>query len=240
MCLAADIPHIESGTAGYLGQVAVIKKFFNDDIKYLLTMDKLWKKRKAPVPLDRNEVQKLAMAWNIIPAIATTNAVIAGLILLEGLKILSGYIEQCKTIFLNKQPNPRKKLLVPCALDPPNANCYVCASQPEVTVKLNVHQTSAELAGQGNNYKCLSEFGIRHGSRLQADDFLQDYTLLVNVLHCEDLGKDVEFEVVGDTPEKPIEKTTEEPAKSIANGSDDGAQPSTSKGDCRLFHLTDD
>ncbi len=44
-------------------------------------------------------------------------------------------------IFLNKQPNPRKKLLVPCALDRPNTNCYVCASKPEVTVKLNVHKT---------------------------------------------------------------------------------------------------
>lgn len=34
-----------------------------------------------------------------------------------------------------------------------------------------------------NNNKFLSDFGIRNGSRLQADDFLQDYTLLVNVLH---------------------------------------------------------
>ena len=34
------------------------------------------------------------MAGNIIPAIATTNAVIAGLIVLEGLKILSGKIDQ--------------------------------------------------------------------------------------------------------------------------------------------------
>lgn len=44
-------------------------------------------------------------------------------------------------IFLNKCPNLRKKLLVPCVLDPPSANCYVCASKPEVTVKLNVHKT---------------------------------------------------------------------------------------------------
>lgn len=41
-----------------------------------------------------------AMAGNIIPAIATTNAVIAGLIVLEGLKILSGQIESCRTVSL--------------------------------------------------------------------------------------------------------------------------------------------
>lgn len=32
-------------------------QLFKDDIMYLLTMDKLWKKRKAPIPLDW---QKLA------------------------------------------------------------------------------------------------------------------------------------------------------------------------------------
>ncbi|KAG7251052.1 hypothetical protein CRUP_015067, partial [Coryphaenoides rupestris] len=135
MCLAADIPLIESGTAGYLGQVTVIKKgltecyecqpkptqktfpgctirntpsepihcivtssrnpaeteiramasetdgdikrvstkdwarstgynpvklftkLFKDDIMYLLTMDKLWKKRKAPLPLDWQQLE---------------------------------------------------------------------------------------------------------------------------------------------------------------------------------------
>ncbi|XP_063293420.1 SUMO-activating enzyme subunit 2 [Pelobates fuscus] len=327
--------------------VKLFHKLFKDDIRYLLTMDKLWKKRKPPVPLDwaslqdkennsseeHNETTPLglkdqqvldvcsyaqlfsqsvqtlkeqisqkgdnaslvwdkddapamdfvtsaanlrmhifsmnmksrfdikSMAGNIIPAIATTNAVIAGLIVLEGLKILSGNIEQCRTVFLNKQPNPRKKLLVPCSLDPPNSSCYVCASRPEVTVKLNVHKVTVQTLqdrivkekfgmvapdvqiedGKGtilisseqgetdaNNNKYISEFGIRNGSRLQADDFLQDYTLLINVLHREDLGKDVEFEVVGDAPDKAPPKPTEESAKSITNGSDDGAQPSTS------------
>jgi len=51
------------------------------------------------------------------------------------------------------------------------------------------------------------------------------------VFFCsEDLEKDVEFEVVGDAPEKVGPKPSEPTAKNITNGSDDGAQPSTSTG----------
>uniref|UniRef100_A0A8C8HXB5 SUMO-activating enzyme subunit 2 n=1 Tax=Oncorhynchus tshawytscha TaxID=74940 RepID=A0A8C8HXB5_ONCTS len=418
MCLAADIPLIESGTAGYLGQVTVIKKgltecyecqpkptqktfpgctirntpsepihcivwakylfnqlfgeedadqevspdtscvlwdgdikrvstkawarstgydpvklfnkdyicvvlqLFKDDIQYLLTMDKLWKKRKAPLPLDWPEHQKLTCpqgvtgmglkdqrvfgvagycqlfsrsvetlhsmladkgdgaeewiwmgncddppAMDFVTAALSnfilffTNASMAGNII-PALKILSGDVEQCRTIFLNKQPNPRKKLLVPCALDPPSANCYVCASKPEVTVKLNVHKTlvlalqdkilkekfgmvapdvqiedgkgtilisSEEGETEANNCKFLSDFAIRNGSRLQVDDFLQDYTLLVNVIHCENLEKDVEFEVVGDAPDKaPAPTRSQEEGKNVANGNKESSEPSTS------------
>lgn len=119
-----------------------------------------------------------------------------------------------------------------------------------------------------NNSKFLSDFGIRNGSRLQSDDFLQDYTLLVNVLHTyvllitparcsvksaflllwrstsewisvlagsEELERDVEFEVVGEAPDKaPPPQSNQEEVKSITNGNKDSAQPSTSsKGGCK-------
>ena len=40
-------------------------------------------------------------------------------------------------IYLNRQPNARKKLLVPCVLDKPNPKCYVCSEKPEVAVRMN-------------------------------------------------------------------------------------------------------
>ncbi|XP_040302126.1 SUMO-activating enzyme subunit 2 isoform X2 [Herpailurus yagouaroundi] len=259
--------------------VKLFTKLFKDDIRYLLTMDKLWRKRKPPVPLDWAEVQSQGEETNASDQQNEPQLGLKDQQVLDVKSYASLFSKSIETlrlnlaekgdgaeliwdkIFLNKQPNPRKKLLVPCALDPPNPNCYVCASKPEVTVRLNVHKvtvltlqdkivkekfamvapdvqiedgkgtiliSSEEGETEANNHKKLSEFGIRNGSRLQADDFLQDYTLLINILHSEDLGKDVEFEVVGDAPEKVGPKQAEDAAKSITNGSDDGAQPSTS------------
>ncbi|XP_078741833.1 SUMO-activating enzyme subunit 2, partial [Lampetra fluviatilis] len=163
----------------------LFNKLFRDDVSYLLAMDKLWRDRRAPVPLDWDKTcssgdgesppgapsssgllreqlvlgppalaqlfacsvhrlhQQLgekggeltwdkddaasmdfvtaaanlrmavfgmtttsrfnvkAMAGNIIPAIATTNAVIAGLIVLQALSTLStGGVDRCRTVTL--------------------------------------------------------------------------------------------------------------------------------------------
>ena len=36
--------------------VKLFSKFFNEDIKYLLSMENLWAKRRPPVPLDVNNL----------------------------------------------------------------------------------------------------------------------------------------------------------------------------------------
>lgn len=38
-------------------------QLFKDDIMYLLTMDKLWKKRKAPTPLDWHQLENSGMSF---------------------------------------------------------------------------------------------------------------------------------------------------------------------------------
>ncbi|XP_033626399.1 SUMO-activating enzyme subunit 2-like [Asterias rubens] len=320
----------------------IFKKLFHDDIKYLLSMDKLWTKRRPPVPLvwdnlpqeqdleqsqesivlhdqkqqsikdcvsmfkdsleslkqlykergelmwDKDEDAAMdfvtctsnirayifgiarntrfdikSMAGNIIPAIATTNAIVAGLIVMEALKVLAGHIDKCKMVFLYRTPNERNKLFLTCTLDKPNPKCYVCASKPEASIKLNLSTTtvktledrilkqefgmmapdveiedgrasilisSEEGETEDNNFKMLSNF-MRSGVQLKADDFLQNYQLLLNITDCDTLPEDVEFEVVSrsaDTAPQPEQSTEDVKNESQPGTSSNGIQTSNS------------
>jgi ubiquitin-like 1-activating enzyme E1 B len=78
-------------------------------------------------------------AGNIIPAIATTNAITAGLIVMKALRILDNKLETCSNTYLRKQPYPgRGILLVPSNLDLPSPACYVC-SKHMLTVVVNTN-----------------------------------------------------------------------------------------------------
>ena len=56
---------------------------------------------------------------------------------IEVLKILTGRIDECRTVYLNKQVKSKNRLLVPCNLEKRNPKCYVCGDKPEVTVYFN-------------------------------------------------------------------------------------------------------
>jgi len=63
------------------------------------------------------------MAGNIIPAIATTNAVVSGLIVLQALQLLRKSYGTMKTVMIQyKQTNPLSSATLP----PPNPSCAVC------------------------------------------------------------------------------------------------------------------
>ena len=61
------------------------------------------------------------MAGNIIPAIATTNAMIAGLCVLQALKVLKEDYARVKMIYLDRGN------MSATAYDPPNPDCVVCS-----------------------------------------------------------------------------------------------------------------
>ncbi|EIE86876.1 hypothetical protein G6F46_001217 [Rhizopus delemar] len=77
-----------------------------------------------------------SMAGNIIPAIATTNAVIAGVAIMKALGVLRGNIKNNKRIYLTSESR-----LVQEANSEPNPECGVCRSRI-VTVSVNFQKAT--------------------------------------------------------------------------------------------------
>ncbi|GJD04638.1 thiF family protein [Colletotrichum higginsianum] len=65
------------------------------------------------------------MAGNIIPAIATTNAIVAGLCVLQSFKVLRGDFTQTKEVFIS--PHNPARLLNSSKYRAPNPDCPVCS-----------------------------------------------------------------------------------------------------------------
>ncbi|CAH8860889.1 unnamed protein product [Trichobilharzia szidati] len=71
-----------------------------------------------------------SLAGNIIPAVASTNAIVAGLMVLQARHILSKHYERVRTVYLHRQPTGRRgnrRLVVPVKPAPLNPSCLVCS-----------------------------------------------------------------------------------------------------------------
>ncbi|KAE9380196.1 hypothetical protein N431DRAFT_459152 [Stipitochalara longipes BDJ] len=76
------------------------------------------------------------MAGNIIPAIATTNAIVAGLCVLQSYKVLRGEFTSTKEVFLS--PFAPERLLASGRPREPNPDCPVCSvAQTRVLVDMS-------------------------------------------------------------------------------------------------------
>ena len=89
------------------------------------------------------------IAGNIIPAIATTNAVAAGLQILQAFSILKAQHEEkpaaeyCTYVNCVRQPTRNGLFLVSTELEPPNPGCYVCRSA-SIPLSLNISNWTLE------------------------------------------------------------------------------------------------
>lgn len=151
-------------------------------------------------------------AGNIIPAIATTNAVIAGLIVIEAIKIITGRVEQSKSVYL-AQAMRNRSFLRNESKPFKNPSCYVCSNQfvdikvdtstvtlrtflEEVLIKqLGVLEASV-IVGDDIVYeygdedlepqldKTLSQVKIQHSSIVHAESFSFDFKLEIAIQHA--------------------------------------------------------
>ncbi|OTA98673.1 hypothetical protein M426DRAFT_325786 [Hypoxylon sp. CI-4A] len=79
------------------------------------------------------------MAGNIIPAIATTNAIVAGLCVLESYKVLRGDYDRAREVFLT--PFAPQRLLATDRPREPNPECPVCSSY-NICVKVDLSRAT--------------------------------------------------------------------------------------------------
>lgn len=79
------------------------------------------------------------MAGNIIPAIATTNAMTASICVLQAFKVMREELDKAKMVFL--APNGTERRLMTERLAPPNPECPIC-SVAQTTVEVDIKRAT--------------------------------------------------------------------------------------------------
>ncbi|XP_031252237.1 SUMO-activating enzyme subunit 2-like [Pistacia vera] len=106
------------------------------------------------------------IAGNIVHAVATTNAIIAGLIVIEAIKVLQKDTDNYRMTYCLEHVS-RKMLLMPVEPYEPNKSCYVCSETP-LLLEINTYRSKLRdfvekivKAKLGMNFPL-----IMHGSNL--------------------------------------------------------------------------
>lgn len=184
-----------------------------------------------------------SIAGSIIPAIATANAIIAGLVVLQTFRILAEEYEKCTTVYLRRKSKYSKVVLAADKqLQKPNPNCHVCSPKPVVNVYVDLNKMSlkefeseilknqlnmiapdamldssivisSEDEGMENMQNKKLIDVMKDGSILKVDDFQQSYELEI-IVHAYEAAKNEPLYKIDLNPEE-IKKNQE---KSAQNG----------------------
>lgn len=101
--------------------------------------------RAAAFHIDqKSKFEVKQMAGNIIPAIATTNAMTAGLCVLQAFKVLQQNLNQAKMIFLERGGS---RVINSNSLEPPKSTCAVCSAVHGKAFVDNERATLSDLVG---------------------------------------------------------------------------------------------
>ncbi|KAE9527344.1 hypothetical protein AGLY_013042 [Aphis glycines] len=113
-----------------------------------------------------------SLAGNIIPAIATANAIIAGQIVIHALRILSGKYERCQSVFLRELPNHKGQILVKDKfLQKPNPKCMVCSTDGEIVLSIDINNITV---------KQFEELILKKKLNMVAPDVLVDGRMIIS------------------------------------------------------------
>ncbi|GLA35323.1 E1 ubiquitin-activating protein uba2 [Aspergillus niger] len=112
------------------------------------------------------------MAGNIIPAIATTNAMTASLCVLQAYKVLRGEYDQAKMVFLERSG---VRAINSDSLQPPNPNCPVCSvtharlkiDPQRATLNNLVQDILRSQLGYGEEFSINTELGTIYDPDLE-------------------------------------------------------------------------
>ncbi|GIK05657.1 E1 ubiquitin-activating protein uba2 [Aspergillus viridinutans] len=162
------------------------------------------------------------MAGNIIPAIATTNAMTAGLCVLQAFKVLKDDFQNAKMVFLERSG---ARAVNSDSLKPPNPSCPVCSVatarikiDPErATVNDLVQDVLRLQLGYGEEFSLSNELGTIYDPDLEdnlpkklSDLGIKNESFLT-VVDEEDDQPRVNLELVVLVPEKPEPSEAEKP-----------------------------
>jgi ubiquitin-like 1-activating enzyme E1 B len=123
------------------------------------------------------------MAGNIIPAIATTNAMIAGLCVMQAFKVLKGEIGRTKLVFLSKGE------IRSGSYEPPNPDCTVCG------VAMSRVQIDPARATLADLVEDVLKLQLGYGEEITV---LNSQGIVYDPDETENLGKKLEDLSIGD------------------------------------------